>query len=86
MTITKEKVALLLVLAAIVTNPLTGQYVQLGIELLFTEFFRIGAWVSLVSGIYVCGLMGWHIWSTRDRVNIPKGAGKRAGSYIATPR
>lgn len=79
----KEKLGLLLVVAAIVTNPLTGQYVLEALEMLFTQFFRAGAYVSLASGIYVCGLLAWHMYQSRERVNIPKVGNKPAGKYIA---
>lgn len=80
----KEKIGLLLVLAALVTNPLTGQYILDGLELLFTQFFLFGPWVSLVSGIYVCGLIAWHMYSSREQVHIPRTHKKSAGKYIAT--
>ncbi len=84
MTKNINKLWLIAVLAAIVTNPLTGQYVQLAIELAFAQLFMLGDEVSLVAGGFTCGMIVWNMWNSRDRVNIPKHGNKPAGKYIAT--
>lgn len=86
MKITKEKVGLVFITAALVTNPLTGQYVQLAIEMLFTQLFLFGAYVSLAAGIYIAGLLLWQMWATREKVNIPAKNQKapKAGKFITT--
>lgn len=86
MKITKEKIGLLLMVAAIVTNPITGQYVQLAIEILFSQLFLFGAYVSLVAGVYISGLLLWQMWATREKVNIPAKKQKvaKAGKFLTT--
>lgn len=84
MKITKEKVGLILIALALTTSPLTGQYVQLGIELLFSQLFLYGAYVGLVAGIYTAGLLFWYMWDSREKTNIPA-KGKtthKAGKFL----
>ncbi len=50
---TKEKIGLLLIVAALVTNPLTGSYIQLAIELAFSQLFLVGPWVRIIRGVYM---------------------------------
>lgn len=84
MTNIKEKVALLLTVAMLVTNPVTGQYVQIAMELAFNQLFLIGSYVSLVAGVYICGLIAWNMYASREKVNIPKHSKGKAGKYILT--
>jgi hypothetical protein len=84
MKMTKEKIGLLLIGAALITNPLTGQYVQLAVELAFSQLYLVGAWVSLIAGAYACGLIAWYMYTSRDKVNVPKHGTKPAGKYILT--
>ena len=71
MKVTKEKMGLALMGTALVTNPLSGQYVLDGLDWLFSIMFRHGAFVSLIAGIYVAWLLMYQMYTT-SRVNVPK--------------
>lgn len=78
----KHKVGAVLLLAALVSNPLTGQYVLDAIERAFTELFIYGAWVSLVFTLYLLVMGAWAYYKL-DPVKIPKGKTKTQ-AYIET--
>lgn len=80
MTISKEKVGLVLIFAALITNPLTGQFVLIFLDWIFGQMFIYGAYISLIAGVYVCGLMLWYNYRSSG-VNIPKTA-KNKVKYI----
>ena len=86
MTNKKEKIGLIVIVATILTNQLTGPYVQLAIELAFSQLFLLGAYVSLISGLYISGLIVWYMWNSRERTNVPKQSKGKAGKYILTSR
>lgn len=81
MKITKEKIGLSLMVAALITNPLSGQYVLNGLDWLFMQMFRYGAWVSLIAGVYVSGLLFYYIYQS-GRVNVPKSG--KSSKFIET--
>jgi hypothetical protein len=77
-----ERIALVVILAMIATNPLTGQYVMVGIELAFQQMFIYGAYVSLAGLAYLMGLMAYH-YVKSTKVNIPaKTANTKAQAYL----
>lgn len=81
---TKEKIGLGLVLAMVVTNPLTGQYVNQIIDWGFQQLFLHGAWVSLVGGSYLMALLVFQIIKSY-RINIPaKSAKTEKQRYLTT--
>lgn len=86
MKVTKEKTGLVLIVATILTNPLTGQYVLTGLDMLFQLFFVYGSWVSLAASVYIVGLILWYMYQSREVVNIPskKHKTQKTGKYITT--
>ena len=79
----KEGIAVILVLASLITNPLTGQYIEQGISWAFEQMFRHGSYISLIAGVYVIGLMTY-TYIRADRLNIPTKYThtKKAGKFI----
>lgn len=77
----KEKIALALLVAMLVTNPLTGQYVLDGIEYAFTQLFIYGAYVSIVATVYLLGL-GVFYYAKLNKVNIPAKGKNKTQQYI----
>ena len=71
-------------LAAIISNPLTGQYVLQALDWVFQQMFIQGAWVSLVAGVYIIGYMAVNIVKS-ERTNVPaKSAKTKAQKYLVT--
>jgi len=86
MKITKERIGLALIVIALLTNPLSGQYVMLGVDKLFQyAFIYVGAIATIVAGAYVVLLMLWYNFQA-SRIKIPhKGkATKKLSRYIET--
>lgn len=86
MRITKERIGLVLLGATLVTNPLTGQYVYMFMDIAFTAMFSVGAYIALVAGIYVGILMSVSLYK-ESRVNVPKKSHKAkvpSSAYIKT--
>jgi hypothetical protein len=86
----KERIALALLLAMLVTNPLTGQYVATGIDKLFGLLFGYGSYVSIVGATYVLGLGVFYYardvhYVADKRVKLPgKGVATQTQAYIET--
>lgn len=66
----KEKLALGLLVAMLLTNPLTGQYVLEGLDRAFSLAFQYGAYVSVVGTVYLMVLLGYYYWRS-ERVKVP---------------
>lgn len=81
--ITKERLALVLLVAMLLTNPLTGQYVLQGLDWAFQQMFLYGAWVTLVATIYLIGLMAYY-YRRSQKINIPAKGKKKSQAYITT--
>lgn len=79
----KERVALIMVVAMLITNPLTGQYVDQAIEAGFTFLFRNSSYVAIVGTVYLLGL-GVYYYIKINKLNIPAKTAKvqRAGKFI----
>lgn len=81
----KEKIALILLGAMLVTNPLTNQYL-----LRFIDWALIGAtkytvWITLAASAYIVGLLGFYMWQSRSVVKTtPKGKKTKTQAYIPT--
>lgn len=72
----KERVALLMFLAVIITNPLTSQFVVQGILLVFDELVKYGNYVILVAASYGMALVFWHIFQLEETKTKPKATKK----------
>lgn len=80
----KERIAVVMLLAVIVTNPLTSQYVLRAILRLFDELMLYGAWVTMVACSYAIALFAWH-WFQSEQTKIPAKTKKvKSQDYIAT--
>lgn len=72
----KDKVAIVLILAMVVTNPFLGQYVLDGLDWAFQQMFLRSAWVSLVGASYLLGLTGYNsVKSTKTHIPKTKKSG-----------
>jgi hypothetical protein len=78
----KEGIAIILLLASVITNPLTGQYINQGIDWVFTQMFLYGAYISLVTAVYLIGLMVY-LYIKSTKVNIPKSK-KSTAKFLET--
>lgn len=79
----KYKIGLVIGACAVITNPLSGQYVLNGLDRAFSVMFSYGAYITLVAGFYFMGLMFWGLWVSREKTNTePKG--KVKVDYIET--
>lgn len=78
-----EKVLLWLMLAMLVTNPVTGQLVLWSIDWAFGQFFAVSGYIGVVAVSYLTLFL---VWKNRQ-ADKPKtkGKNKSAGKYIATP-
>lgn len=56
----RDKIALVLLVAMLVTNPLTGQFIQQGVVWSFDQLFLQGAWISLIAAVYLIALMAFY--------------------------
>lgn len=84
--INKERVGLVLVLVALLTNPLSGAYAMEGVDRLFVYAFQyVGAIATAVAGVYVICLMLWYNFQN-SRIKIPNKAKKtnKLGRFIET--
>lgn len=80
----KERIGVLMLLAVIVTNPLTSQYVQRAILRVFDQLVLYGAWVTMVAASYAIALFAWH-WFQSEQTKIPAKSKKvKSQDYIAT--
>lgn len=79
----KNKIALGLIAATIITNPLPGQYVLQGLDTVFAWMFAHMAWITLITAVYMIGLIFLNMWETREKVTVPKGKTKTQ-AYIKT--
>lgn len=78
----KERIGVLLLLAVIVTNPLTSQYVLRGILKVFDQLMLYGAWVTMVACSYAIALFAWH-WFQSEQTKIPaKSKAKKSQDYL----
>lgn len=68
----KEKIGAGFLVAMLVTNPLTGGYIALGIETGFYWLLVHGAWVSLLAGLYLVGL-GAFYYAKSEKLRLPVG-------------
>lgn len=86
MKLSKETIGLAVILSAIITNPITGQYVLQVLDWSFEKFFKYGSWVTLVAGIYATGLIIFYMYQSREITKIPKKGTKtlKAGRLIET--
>jgi hypothetical protein len=83
MTVTKEKVGLVLLGATLVTNPLTNQYVQQGVDWALTEISKqSGAYVTLVTAVFFTGWILVNMYQS-GRIKVPKKTAKtKPQAYI----
>lgn len=81
--INKERVGLVLILAALLLNPLTNQYVQQGFDWGMTEASKFaGIYATIAASVYVVGLMVWYNYKA-GKLNIPpKTSKKRTEKYL----
>lgn len=76
---------LIIVVLAIITNPLTSMLVIEGLVRGIIFLSReLGVYLTLAASVYIAGMLGWNIWSTREKVNIPKKTDKtsKAGRFV----
>lgn len=77
MKITKEKIGLVLGAAALITNPLTNQYIIDGITRFLVFISRnSGAYVTLITAVYFIGFIFYSLWMSRERTHVPKKSAK----------
>lgn len=67
-----DRLAVVMLLAMLVTNPLTGQYILQGLEWLFQQLFSLGAYVNLWGSFLVLVVAVLHYFKS-ERVTLPKG-------------
>lgn len=79
----KDKVSLMLLVGAILTNPLLGQYVLTAMDFAFRALFSIGAYVTLVAVGWMLVLLAVQ-YVKSERLNIPSKTAKtnKAGKFI----
>ena len=77
----KEKAAVGVLLAMLLTNPLTGQYVLGALDWVFQQMFFYGAYVGIVGTLYLIGLGGFY-YVKLNRVEIPVKSKKKTEKYI----
>lgn len=87
MKLNKERVGLVLILIALLLNPLSNQFVQQGLDWALTEASKYaGVWATIVAGVYTVGLMVWYNFQA-SRIKIPhkgKATKKLPSKYIET--
>ena len=78
-----DKVAMIAVLVAIVTNPLTGQYILQGLEWVFTQIFAYGSPINLAASVVIAVYVASKVFKGY-KTNVPPKSAKtqKAGKYI----
>lgn len=66
-----ERTALVVIVAMLVTNPLTGQYVMNAVDWGFAQLFIYGSYVSLIGTVFLMGL-GIYYYIKSSKIKIPK--------------
>lgn len=80
----KERIAVILILAMLVTNPLTGQYINLAIDWVFQQLFIYGSWIGIAGSVYIAGLLFYNNYKAA-RLNVPAKTHKtKAQAYLET--
>ena len=81
-----DKIALGAVGVALITNPLTGQYILEGLDWGFQQIFLRGAYVNLVATVIIFIWVMGMLYRTRSQTKIPAKGKKteKAGKFIAT--
>jgi len=69
-------VGVVLVVLSAITTPLLGQYMNQFIDWAFTEVYRVGAFIALVTCVYVVAGAAYYLGS-QNAVRVPKKAQKR---------
>ena len=78
-----ERILIVLVLASLISSPLTGQYALQGLDWVFQQMFFYGYWVLAVTAGYLLFYLGIR-YAKSQAVNIPKKTAKtKAQKYIA---
>lgn len=60
------KLAIVVMVAVILTNPLTAPLVDQGIHIVFDYLVLYGNWVTLVGAGYVIALLSWQIFKLEE--------------------
>lgn len=66
----QDKVASGLLIAMLVTNPLTGQFVMQAVVWAFDTMLLYGAYISIVTTVYIMGL-GMFYYAKSEQTNVP---------------
>jgi hypothetical protein len=72
-----NKITLLALALIILTNPWSAGYIGYGVELLATYFVLYSTYGFMAGLALAVGLMIYFMYSTRDKVNIPKAKSTR---------
>lgn len=73
----KEKLAGVLLIAAVITNPLVNVYVESGLEWGFNQMRENSGFVALLFNVYIAGLMVFY-YQKAYRTKIPKKTAQKA--------
>lgn len=81
-----NKVTLIAMGVALVTNPLTGSVILEGLERGFELIFKYGSPINLIASLIVALWLIWTMWASREQVKIPAKGKKtfKAGKLIET--
>lgn len=67
-----DKVGLGAVVVALITNPLTGQYILTGLDIIFEWIFKHGTYINLAASIVVLVYIIYKMYQSREVINIPE--------------
>jgi hypothetical protein len=67
-----NKIALIAVVVAVITNPLSGSVILTGLDKGFRLIFLYGSPVNLAASVIIGAWIGWQLWITREKVEVPK--------------
>ena len=80
-----NKGAVIAVIVLIITNPLSGQYIWIGLEAMFTWIFQQSGYFSAVGTLYMMGFISHNMYKNRERVKVPSKSKKtEAQKYLLT--
>jgi len=80
-----NKGAVIAVVVLIVTNPLSGQYIWIGLEAMFTWIFQQSGYFSALGTLYMMGFIAHNMYKNREQVKVPgKSKKTEAQKYLLT--
>jgi len=77
----QDKLLIVALACFLIANPLTGQYILQGINILFDLIFIYGFYISIVGAVYLTIYFAITIY-TVDRVKIPSKNNKKKSKFI----